>query len=135
MYLTWKAVRFRREQKTLFEEGEYVPLLVKGKAETNVCAFSRNHRKRWAISVTPRFFTRLVEPSQAPLGRDVWGSSSLLLPRGAPSIWKNVLTGKDVKAKEITGRPSGLPLASVLEKFPVALLYAEYELPESGIGD
>jgi (1->4)-alpha-D-glucan 1-alpha-D-glucosylmutase len=129
MYLTWKAARFRREQKQLFEAGEYLPLFVKGKAETNVCAFARNERTQWALSVAPRFFTRLVEPNQPPLGREVWGSSSLLLPPGAPSIWKNVLTGKDVKVKANAGRPSSLPLASVFENFPVAVLHGESELP------
>ncbi len=127
LYLTWKAANFRRAEKELFEEGKYIRLPATGKAGDNVCAFARSARKRWAISIAPRFFTRLVGSGQPPVGREVWGATSLLLPRGAPLTWKNVLTGQLVKAKGARGRQSRLPLASALETFPVALLYAETE--------
>jgi (1->4)-alpha-D-glucan 1-alpha-D-glucosylmutase len=124
LYLTWKAARFRREYKKLFEEGSYVPLLTTGRIASTICAFARRVQKEWVVSVAPRFFTHLVDPGQPPFGRDVWGSSALPLPRGAPLIWKNVLTGGVVKAKGAAGQQNRLSLASVFESFPVALLHA-----------
>jgi (1->4)-alpha-D-glucan 1-alpha-D-glucosylmutase len=129
LYLTWKAARFRREQRKLFEEGSYLSLVATGRADANICAFARRSQKQWALSVTPRFFTRLVDPGQPPLGREVWGSTGLLLPRGVPALWKNVLTGQSVKVKATAGNQNRLPLASVFESFPVALLYADSESP------
>jgi (1->4)-alpha-D-glucan 1-alpha-D-glucosylmutase len=125
LYVTWKASRFRREQQDLFKEGEYVPLVAKGKARGNLCAFARKTRKQWAISVAPRFISRLVDPEQWPVGTDIWGSTSLLIPRGAPTAWKHVLTGQSVNAGWTLSHSSRLSVASVLQTFPVALLCAE----------
>jgi len=127
LYLTWKAARFRREYKKLFEEGSYVPLPATGRVASNICAFARRVQKQWVVSVAPRFFTRLVDPGQPPLGSDVWGSSALSLPRGAPLTWRNVLTGQLVNAKSAAGHQSRLSLATLFKTFPVALLYANSE--------
>jgi (1->4)-alpha-D-glucan 1-alpha-D-glucosylmutase len=127
LYLTWKAARFRHAERELFAEGTYMPLVAIGKARANVCAFARKTPKQWALSIAPRFFTRLVDPGQPPLGHLVWGSTGVLLPRGAPLTWKNVFTGQQVRATRTAGRVSRLPLASMLEVFPVALLHAKVE--------
>jgi (1->4)-alpha-D-glucan 1-alpha-D-glucosylmutase len=127
LYLTWKAARFRRAEKELFEQGRYLRLPATGNAAANVCAFARCTRNQWALSITPRFFSLLVDPGDPPLGHDVWGSTGLLLPRESPRTWKNMLTGERVKVKGNREHQSRLPLASALSSFPVALLYAEAE--------
>jgi len=129
LYLTWKAAKFRRAEKGLFEEGKYIRLPSTGKAGDSVCAFAREAGKRWALAIAPRLFTRLVDPGRAPVGHEVWGATALLLPRGTPLTWTNVLTGQSVMAKGARGGQIRLPLASALETFPVALLFAEAEEP------
>ena len=131
LYLTWKAARFRRQQKALFEQGGYLPLASAGMREGNVCAFARVAQMQWAICVAPRFFTRLVDPGQAPLGRDVWGSTSLLLPRGFPSIWKNVLTGGTGEGKDDQRQPRPPALGECDRELSGCVALREFRSPST----
>ena len=76
--------------------------------------------REWAVVVTPRFLTRLAAVGEHPLGRKVWGGTSLMLPAEAPEKWRNVFTGKSLSATA-PGKKS-LPLEQIFRNFPVALL-------------
>jgi (1->4)-alpha-D-glucan 1-alpha-D-glucosylmutase len=121
LYLTWKALNFRRAHPALFLQGDYVPLFGRGGKRESVCAFARRRGEEWALMAVPRLATRLVGTGQFPLGRKVWGASALSLPAGAPTRWRNVLTGETLAATS-RQRKKSLPLAQVFERFPVALL-------------
>ena len=116
LYVTYKALNFRRQNRELFLEGEYVPLSCSGARKNNVVAFIRKKEDRWALVAVPRFTAKLGPP-----GERVWGESSLHLPPGAPVSWTNVFTGQPLAIPD-DHRSGGLPLNRVFARFPVALL-------------
>jgi (1->4)-alpha-D-glucan 1-alpha-D-glucosylmutase len=123
IYLTSKALNFRRAYPDLFLGGDYLPLHVHGPAEGHVVAYARRRGTMWALVAVPRLVTKLCTPGEAPLGQAVWDDTGILLPRKAPRSWHNVLTGEVLEA----GRSSEamvLDLGDVLRSFPVALLSA-----------
>ena len=119
LFLTSRALNFRRAHGALFLEGTYQPLQATGAKKENVFAFIRQKEDAGVVAAVPRLVTKLGPAGQPP--ESVWGASALILPRGAPSDWANVLTGEKLKAR--ASKPGGsLPLAEVFGKFPVALL-------------
>jgi (1->4)-alpha-D-glucan 1-alpha-D-glucosylmutase len=123
MYLTRKALEFRRLRNALFLEGEYIPLHPTGKKGENVCAFLRRKEDGWVLVAAPLHTTELVDPGHMPIGQPVWGSSGVPLPGDAPIEWRNVLTGETLKAGS-TRRKRWMMLKSAFRHFPVALLEA-----------
>jgi (1->4)-alpha-D-glucan 1-alpha-D-glucosylmutase len=120
LYLTWKALNFRREHRELFEQGEYLPLDPAGKQDQSLCAFARRHNGEWAVLAVPRLLSRVVDPGQLPLGRAAWGSSSIRLPSTAPSQWREVISGQTFRAAT-RSRQLLLRAADLFRLFPAAL--------------
>jgi len=119
MYVVYRALNFRRQEPELFLRGRYVPLRTAGKHRENVFAFMRQMGKRRCLVLTPRLVARLITRRRAPLGRDVWGATALMLPGGLPNRWENLLTGEIIDLKQ---RPGVCYLHQVFSRFPVALL-------------
>ncbi|HEY6401687.1 MAG TPA: malto-oligosyltrehalose synthase, partial [Blastocatellia bacterium] len=122
LYLTSRALRFRRASQALFAEGSYLPLAARGRKENHVIAFARILRERIAVIVTGRFFTRLGSPNQPPTGSGIWGDSSVALDYPASDgLYRDVLTGRLIRA-ERNGAGIDLPLDQVFAHLPVAML-------------
>jgi (1->4)-alpha-D-glucan 1-alpha-D-glucosylmutase len=122
LYLTWKALNFRRRHRELFLGGSYLPLPVTGGKKEHVLAFAREHNGFWTAVAVPRLTTRLVAPGEFPMGEATWGTDGgLHLPAGSPERWTDVLTGEDLSASAAEGGKL-LPLGGVFRRFPVALL-------------
>lgn len=124
LYLTEKALNFRREHRSLFLEGAYIPVAGLGAKQANLCAFARRLDGHWALSVSPLRTTRLTGPGKPPLGNKVWEDTNLDLPEGAPTEWNSVLTPESYVAERTSEGRLVLPVGDVLRKFPVALLEA-----------
>ncbi|HEY8461493.1 MAG TPA: malto-oligosyltrehalose synthase, partial [Blastocatellia bacterium] len=117
LYLTSRALRFRRARQALFAEGSYLPLAAHGRKENHVIAFARILRERIAVIVTGRFFTRLGVSNQPPTGGGIWEDSFVALDYpSAAGLYRDVLTGRLIRAG------AKLPLAEVFTHLPVALL-------------
>ncbi|AJY68582.1 maltooligosyl trehalose synthase [Geobacter sulfurreducens] len=127
LFLVWKTLCFRRDHRSLFEAGKYLPLEVQGERSDNVCAFERYNDGESVIAVAPRFFSRL---GAVPAGGETWQDSRLVIPfESAGCAYRNIFTGKRVVTSPREGQTI-LPLADVLADFPVALLEAvREELP------
>ena len=120
LFLTWKALNFRRSHEHLFLKGNLIPLEATGGGRSHVCAFARRKGTVWVVAAVPRMIVKLSS-GRAPIGRNVWSTGRLRLPRGAPRHWQNVLTGETLKSiPENKNNP--LPLYEVFRHFPVALL-------------
>jgi (1->4)-alpha-D-glucan 1-alpha-D-glucosylmutase len=126
LHVTRTALRCRREHPGLFTTGTYVPLEADGPRRENVCAFLRRHKQDSAVTIVPRFFTRLMpEGSALPLGIETWGDSCLILPGvAAGQRWRNLFTDELLVTSEHQGQGC-LRLAEVFANFPVALLLAQ----------
>ncbi|MGA2229040.1 MAG: malto-oligosyltrehalose synthase, partial [Syntrophobacteraceae bacterium] len=119
LYVTYKALNFRRENRDLFLEGEYLPLFGSGARRNNVVAFSRSRADKWVLVAVPRLVAKVAAPG--PLGKRAWGESVLNIPPEAPRSWTNIFTGEILEAQN-TSETGSLPLNRVFSRFPVALL-------------
>src|SRR4029077_3223918 len=119
LFLSNKALEFRRRHADLFLNGDYVPLYASGRMSQHVCAFMRSYKKESLLVAVPRFTTAIAEPGEFPLGAKTWRKSGLRLPPGAARQWKQVLTGERLKC----GAGSRtLLLSNIFSQFPVAML-------------
>lgn len=103
LFVTFRGLEFRKSNRDLFARGEYIPLRVVGACANHVCAFARRLGERWAAAIAPRWVSKVTD----------WGDTRVELPEGAPTAWRDALTGLI---------PAGWRLAELLAEFPVALL-------------
>ncbi len=117
LYLTYKALNFRRANAPLFDRGAYVPVA----AGDRVCSFARRSESKWALVCAPRL-TASVKTARNRLValKQQWEGADVELPAEAPERWRNVLTGANLAAQR-----RRIPLADVFAAFPVALLETE----------
>jgi (1->4)-alpha-D-glucan 1-alpha-D-glucosylmutase len=126
LYLTWRALRCRRDHAGLFSKGDYLPLAAVGAKQQHLFGFARRNGERWALAAVPRLLTRLApDLNTPPLGSAVWGDSKLLLADIDPTVrWQNVLTGAAIAPLLQEGQASWAA-ADLFSNFPVALLLGE----------
>jgi len=120
LYVTYKGLSFRRSQRSLFEEGNYIPIDASDGSRDRICAFARQKGQAWAVVAVPRLITKLLKAERPPLSEETWGSSALVLPQDAPECWLNILTGEELKV--LSKQRKLLRLASAFQSFPLALL-------------
>ena len=109
--VTWAALQARQTHPDLFQHGTYQPI----DAGKYLLAFSRQWERQTVITVAPRLTLSLTKEKTPWACGEVWGNRTLTLP--GPGTYQNVLTGEVVRA-----RTTKIPVAKVLEHFPLALL-------------
>jgi (1->4)-alpha-D-glucan 1-alpha-D-glucosylmutase len=65
LYVTSRALSFRKNRRALFAAGEYLPLEAEGARSRSVVAFARRDGAEEALVVAGRFFTRLGARGEA----------------------------------------------------------------------
>jgi (1->4)-alpha-D-glucan 1-alpha-D-glucosylmutase len=123
LYLIYKALNYRKAHRELFEIGEYVPLETMGERANNICVFVRRIGNTRAITVVPRFFTKLIsEDDGLPLGKEIWKDTFVVIPFGdIGAKYRNVFTGEIVSIESHKGAIT-LLLSDIFMNFPVALM-------------
>jgi (1->4)-alpha-D-glucan 1-alpha-D-glucosylmutase len=119
LFLTMQLLQARQVYKDVFTHGSYQPLNVSGKFADRVIAFARCYQHTAAIAIAPRFLTSLIEPSQLPLGNEIWQDTQIELPQGIGSTWKNMITA------EVGTCNSSLLVGEAFQHFPGALLIVQ----------
>ena len=146
LYVTYKALNFRRVQRNLFTQGIYVPLTASGAREDHVVAFARRLDNQWVLVVVPRLGMKLSSSAKPferlrvridlfprlgmkhspsakpPLGKRLWKETLLHLPDGAPNGWENVFTGEELVVSDHNAAVRGLFVHEVFRRLPIALL-------------
>ena len=120
LYVTSRALKFRRARRDLFARGSYLPLRAEGQRADNVVAFARAHDADAGIVIVGRFFTRLGVGTSGALclSKDVWGDTRLPLGELQDGgCFRDVFTGREFDARDGT-----LALSEILSPLPVALL-------------
>jgi (1->4)-alpha-D-glucan 1-alpha-D-glucosylmutase len=120
MYVTARALNFRRVRAELFARGRYLPLEARGRRAENALAFARAHDGEACVAIAARFFTRLGVGAQGPLAvtAEAWGDTTLSLGELGAGRWRDAFTGREFEADE----GGALRLSEVLSPLPVALL-------------
>jgi len=123
LYLTYKALNYRKSNRALFEGGEYIFLEVHGKPAENICAFMRRSGKSAALCIVPRFLSKIVKNDyDLPFGVETWGDAVVCVPAdGLGKRYRNVFTGESVTVDDHEGI-TGIAVAEIFKHFPVALL-------------
>jgi len=118
MAVLMRGLVARRSHPELFLHGDVQRIGVAGPRARHICAVLRTHEGESAMGVVARTTTALVEPPTWPIG-SVWELTSLVVPHGGPTRWRDALTGAEIEA--VDGR---LRLVDVLRELPCALLVA-----------
>ena len=120
LWTTHRALQLRQREHAIFRRGEYIALEVAGEHQENVIAFLRRDpaSERSVLAVLPRFACTLMRGKlELPLG-EAWGKDQLRVPVSPGTRYTNVFTGESVTVTE----QGTLPLSSLLDVYPVALL-------------
>ncbi len=123
LYLVHKALNYRREHRSLFEQGEYLPLTAEGARAGHVCAFVRKLGGKCMVVAVPRLLTRLISGGgSVPFGKAVWEDTRLLLPEIGPGVqFRNIFTNEIIVTVSQNGT-AVLALADVYAAFSAAML-------------
>ncbi len=123
LYLTWRALNYRREHVVLFDAGNYLPLRIVGSKRDHVCAFAWK-KGEWTLIVTvPRLIGGLTRLAAIePVGDEAWGDTRIILPKKLKEArYHNIFTGEALQPVERNGRPE-LRLADIFVALPVSVL-------------
>ena len=118
LYVTWKSLAARRAHRALFTLGDDRALEARGAHASRLCAFARVSAGAAAVLVAPRLISGMVDKAGAPLGREAWADTSIVLSEGIAGAYRNVFTEEIV---ECNGTRE-MAAADVLANFPVAIL-------------
>jgi (1->4)-alpha-D-glucan 1-alpha-D-glucosylmutase len=119
LFLIYRALEAKKANREIFRSGAYLPLESAGEFRSHVIAFARRYQRQWALVIAPRFFSHLTQERDFPLGRQVWRDTQVIMPDGAPAVWRNVITS------EVLSAGKALSVGDILVSFPVALLMGE----------
>jgi (1->4)-alpha-D-glucan 1-alpha-D-glucosylmutase len=122
LYVTSRALQFRKHNRDLFARGAYIPLRAAGNRQNHVIAFARALDGRTAIAAAGRFFIALGADKRPPVGEAAWGGSVLQLRKDSyAGAFRDVFTGRILEVEKRNGKYT-LPLAGVFTHLPVAVL-------------
>lgn len=114
MFVTQRALRFRREHVDLFQRGNYLPLRTSGSFADSCVAFAREHEGKWIVPLATRLSSRIGFP---PLG-ERWKDTTVDLPENLSlQNVRDIFTGRDLK---IDGRQ--LKVAEAMSILPFAMI-------------
>lgn len=117
LFLIRTLLHVRAANRTVFEQGDYLPLEVAGHWARHVVAFLRTHGNARVLVVVPRFLTALAGPDELPLGEQHWRDTSIALPDSAVGRWRNVLTGATLEMDR------DVRVGGLLADFPVGVFH------------
>lgn len=110
-----RLLTLRQRFPLLFTEGDYHPLYATGEHADHLVAFTRRYAGYQLLVVVPRLTTALLAEAERPhIPPHRWGDTYLQLASGD---WQSALTGTSLKIGS-----QGVPVASLLEEFPIAVL-------------
>jgi (1->4)-alpha-D-glucan 1-alpha-D-glucosylmutase len=122
LYLMWRTLCLRQEQRELFQGGEYLPLVVEGAKADHVTAFVRMSAKSNVLVVVPHLVARLLEDADAPpIGERVWQDTEIVLPFCTCSDkYRNIFTGELLETQKVDGGER-ISVSKLLADFPAAV--------------
>jgi (1->4)-alpha-D-glucan 1-alpha-D-glucosylmutase len=124
MFLTQRALQFRRENADLFQHGEYLPLSASGAFAECCVSFARKLDDRWIVVVAPRLSSRIGFP---PIG-DRWKDTIVELPESfSIANLRELFTNRAVSLNE-----HRLSLADGLSTLPFAVMTNIKDAPRPG---
>jgi len=124
-YLKQHVIRsclaLRAQYWALFSRGDYLPLRIEGPMTEKAIAFARRHQGRMIVVIAMYLPAGSIEADTPAVSDEGWKSSSVRLPEGTGSSWKDIFTqmetAADSGALKLDDLPGSLPVA-VLHEIP-----------------
>ena len=113
MFLTQRALTFRRAHAGFFREANYVPLQATGTFAESVIAFARHFENRFIVIIAPRLSSRVGFP---PIG-EKWQDTAVDFSLSTTEAARDIFTGRQVPATN-----GGIRLGAALAELPFALI-------------
>jgi (1->4)-alpha-D-glucan 1-alpha-D-glucosylmutase len=122
MYVTCRALGWRRKHAKLFREGAYVPLEGAGPRGRQVIAFGRGSTQHHVIVAAGRFFTGFGTLPQGAAGEPVWSDTFLSVPGYLlQECYLDLFTGQTVRAYSERDAQQ-LRMSDIFAHMPVSVL-------------
>jgi (1->4)-alpha-D-glucan 1-alpha-D-glucosylmutase len=116
-FTVYTTLQVRNQYISLFNEGSYIPLQVRGKYKEHIIAFAREKDGKAIIVAAPRFLTKVVDETQLPIGESVWKDTAIELPKSLNTgNWQQVFSEKSVVSE------GKLFARDIFGEFPLGLL-------------
>lgn len=122
LFLLRKAIRFRRKNAILFQEGEFLPLETKGECRQNVVGCMRRRNGQRILVVVPRWLSNVA--SATDHSKSDWHDTEVVLPDSTSARWQSVLCDHELTTRDGAHTQSlkgTLRVADLFAHFPVAL--------------
>ena len=116
LFLIHRALKARQRCSEVFQQGAYIPIEVSGQFKDCIIAYARQNKEQWALTVVPRFITKVVSEGEYPVGEQLWKDTFLILPEGTPSSFHNAITDYPLQYE------GPCMVGKILEHFPAGLL-------------
>jgi (1->4)-alpha-D-glucan 1-alpha-D-glucosylmutase len=129
MFVMMRALEARARLRPVYERGDFIPLSAHGRWRDHVFAFARRHGDDVAITCVPRLVASLAnDDGGLPIGT-IWDDTRLdvspVLSDSTAGALRHVFTDALLE----TDAARTIPLATLFERFPVALLVDERSRP------
>jgi (1->4)-alpha-D-glucan 1-alpha-D-glucosylmutase len=110
MFVTQRLLQARKEQRSLFDHGAYLPLTARGQHAQSCISFYRSEGRSRMLVIVPRLSSRVGFPPIGPL----WSDTEV----DSPGTLRNVFTGETVCGPT-------LRLVDALREFPVGVFVTD----------
>jgi (1->4)-alpha-D-glucan 1-alpha-D-glucosylmutase len=127
LHILRRCLQVRQARSALFVEGSYEPLTVRGEHAHHVVAFARRHQGDVAVIAAGRLFAALQSRDDDPTALR-WGDSALQFDALGQTDLVDAFAGRRI-AVEMAGATAEIPLGSLFETLPVAVLTASPTRP------
>lgn len=119
MYITQQLLQARKENPSLFTDGDYIPLEVKGVYKEHILAFARTFNNSCCVVIIPLHIATLSTKQQTIVDNIDWEDTSVksLYEDG---LWNNVMTREKLIIKAAT-----INIKEVFNTLPIAVLMYE----------
>lgn len=117
--LTKHLLHVRHDYKLIFQQGNYIPLVVVGPHAEHICAFARCYHEQWIIVVVVRWMSKLLQLDKSWSSRCLRVNDGLILPHMFKH-YQSLLT-----STSFTSENHSLSLNRVLAETPFQLLFAQ----------
>jgi (1->4)-alpha-D-glucan 1-alpha-D-glucosylmutase len=115
LFVIWRALQARRQQRRLFEQGGCAPLRFSGEHRDRALGLIRSLGGNAAVAVLPRHAHPLCGQREFPMG-ECWGDTTGRMPEALSGEFVDAFTGERFALE------GEFQFKEVLARFPIALL-------------
>jgi (1->4)-alpha-D-glucan 1-alpha-D-glucosylmutase len=118
LFLTYKILQYRNQNKEFFKKSEYLPLEITGKYSENIIAFARKNKENTCITIVPRLiYDKVSTENPIPFGSRVWGDTAIILKDELfNNEWVDIFSNQNYKISD------AIKVSELFQSFPVSFL-------------